>query len=107
MRPVEGWLLGLVATVPEVRPLYDATLEVDADLFLEQVSVWASKLGHVEPVERLLHVLERDYERRGPKIRSIIEGSFVEPLVNDPLAHHFGPHLRRAMRPHALGHGER
>ncbi|MBX3099738.1 MAG: hypothetical protein KF761_09170 [Salinibacterium sp.] len=107
MRSIEGWLLGLVASVPEIKPLYDATLEVDAELFLEQLSGWASQRGYVEPVAQLLRILERDYERRGDKIRGIIEGSFVERLVNDPLAHHFGPHLRRAMRPRALGHGDR
>ncbi len=101
------WLLEVVTDVPELKPLHDGFVQVDAEAFLSRVSYWARKQGFTAPVKRLLGVLEKDYVRQGPKIRGIIESSFVEPLANDPLARHFGPHLRRAMRPHELRRGDR
>jgi len=111
MRLVEQWVFGLVSAVPELTPYYDSHVRangaLDAEVFLRMASTWAARQGATEPVLRLLSVLERDYEGGGPKVRGIIEGSFVEPLAAHPLAHSFGPRLRRAARPHSLGHGER
>lgn len=107
MRNLESWLLDVVSAVPELKPIHDGMVEFDGEAFLERAAWWARHQGVTPQVERLLGVLDDDYARRGTKIRGIIESSFVEPLADDPLAHHFGPHLRRAMRPHALRHRER
>gem|GEM_PF-6458648 len=111
MRSIEVWVFGLVSAVPELTPLYESHVRangsLDAEVFLGMASRWAGKQGATEPVERLLGVLDRDYASGGPKMRGIIESSFVESLAGDPLAHHFGANLRRAARPHSLGHGER
>ena len=111
MRAIEMWVFGVVSAVPELTPLYESHVRangsLDGEVFLGMASRWAARQGFTEPVTRLLSTLERDYARSGPKVRGIIEGSFVEPLAADPLVHHFGPNLRRAGRPHSLGHGER
>ena len=111
MRVLEVWVFGLVSAVPELTPLYESHVRanggLDAEVFLAMASRWAGRQDASAPALRLLGVLDRDYASSGPKVRGIIEGSFVEPLIDQPIAHHFGPHLRRAARPHSLGHGER
>lgn len=111
MRLIELWVFGLVSAVPELTPFYESHVRanggLDPDVFLNMASRWAGRQGPTAPALRLLATLDRDYASAGPKVRGIIEGSFVEPLIDSPLAHHFGPHLRRAARPHSLGHGER
>lgn len=111
MSLVDQWVFGLVSGVPELTPFYESHVRangaLDPEVFLGMASRWAAKQGPTEPALRLLAILDRDYASAGPKVRGIIEGSFVEPLVGRPLAHHFGPYLRRAARPHSLGHGER
>ncbi|CAN5179876.1 hypothetical protein BH11ACT5_BH11ACT5_00960 [soil metagenome] len=105
------WVFGVVSAVPELTALYESHVRangaLDGEVFVSMASRWAAREGVTEPVLRLLSTLERDYALSGPKVRGIIEGSFVEPLAADPLVHHFGPNLRRAGRPHSLGHGER
>ena len=109
MRSTEMWVFELVSAVPELTPLYESHVRangsLDGEVFLGMASRWAGKQGVSAPVQRLLDVLDRDYARSGPKVRSIIEASFVEPLAADPLLHSFGANLRRAGRPHSLGHG--
>lgn len=111
MRLVEQWVFGLVSAVPDLTPYYESHVRanggLDAEVFLGMVSRWAARQGPTAPVLKLLATLDRDYASGGPKVRGIIEGSFVEPLIDQPLMHHFGAHLRRAARPHSLGHGER
>jgi hypothetical protein len=111
VRTIELWVFGLVSAVPELTPLYESHVRanggLDAEVFLAMASRWAMRQGATPPVVRLLGTLDRDYASGGPKVRGIIEGSFVEPLIEHPLAHSFGPHLRRAAHPHSLGHGER
>lgn len=111
MRIIELWVFGLVSAVPELTPLYESHVRanggLDGEVFLGMASRWADREGATLPVLRLLATLDRDYAVGGPKVRGIIEASFVEPLIEHPLAHHFGPNLRRAARPHSLGHGER
>lgn len=109
MRVIETWVFGVVSAVPELTPLYESHVRanggLDGEVFLGMASRWAAKQGRTEPVARLLAALEHDYAASGPKVRGIIEGSFVEPLAESPLVHDFGPNLRRASRPHSLGHG--
>ena len=109
MRSIEMWVFGVVSAVPELTPLYESHVRanggLDGEVFLGMASRWAGKQGHTEPVERLLKTLDRDYATSGPKVRGIIEGSFVEPLAQNALVHNFGANLRRASRPHSLGHG--
>jgi hypothetical protein len=111
VRVIELWVFGLVSAVPELTALYESHVRanggLDGEVFLGMASRWAKREGASAPALRLLATLDSDYARGGPKVRGIIEGSFVEPLIAHPLAHHFGPHLRRAARPHSLGHGER
>lgn len=111
MRLVEQWVFGLVSAVPELTALYESHVRangsLDGEVFLGMASRWAARQGPSAPVLRLLATLDRDYASGGAKVRGIIEGSFVEPLIDGPLAHHFGPNLRRAARPHSLGHGDR
>ena len=111
MQAVQEWILRLVDTVPELKPLFDAQYAaghtIDAELFIGTAARWARKRGACEPVTRLLAALDSDYESQGPKVREVIESAFLEPLAGDPLAHQFGHNLRRALRPHHLGRGER
>ena len=111
MRVIELWVFGLVSAVPELTALYESHVRangsLDGEVFLGMASRWAQREGASAPALRLLATLDSDYARSGAKVRGIIEGSFVEPLIAHQLAHHFGPNLRRAARPHSLGHGER
>lgn len=111
MRTIELWVFGLVSAVPELTPLYDSHVRangsLDGEVFLGMASRWARREGASPAALRLLETLDRDYARGGPKVRGIIEGCFVEPLIEHPLARSFGPNLRRAARPHSLGHGDR
>ena len=109
MSAIEMWVFGVVSAVPELTALYESHVRanggLDGEVFLGMASRWAARQGLTEPVTRLLGILERDYARSGPKVRGIIEGSFVEPLAQNALVHNFGANLRRASRPHSLGHG--
>lgn len=111
MRTIEVWVFGLVSAVPELTPLYESHVRangsLDGEVFLSMASRWAQRQDASPAALRLLEILDGDYARSGSKVRGIIEGSFVEPLIDHPLAHHFGANLRRAARPHSLGHGER
>lgn len=111
MRLVEQWVFGLVSAVPELTPYYESHVRanggLDAEVFLGMVSSWAVRQGPTAPVLKLLAALDRDYATSGPKVRGIIEGSFVEPLMGTPVAHVFPLHLRRAEHPRSLGHGDR
>ena len=111
MQAVQEWVLHLVDVVPELKPLFDAQYAaahtVDAELFLSSAARWARQRGATPSVVRLLAELDSDYESRGPRVREVIESAFLEQLAGDALAHEFGHNLRRALRPHDLGRGER
>ena len=111
MQAVQEWVLRLVDSVPELKPLFDAHYAaghtIDAELFLGAAARWARKRGASPAVKRLLAALDSDYASRGPKVREVIESAFLEQLAGDALTHEFGHNLRRALRPHDLSRGER